>query len=276
MTGKVLLTGARGFLGHQIMRSLQMRNLEVVQVHRGTQSRHPEPGNLDDASIYTVDLFSESDEWLEVACQGIDTIIHAAWYVEPGKYLKSDRNVDCLIGTLRFAQAAARAGVRRFVGIGTCLEYELSNFPLTVDSPLRPQTPYSAAKASLYIMLSQLLPVLNVEFAWCRVFYLYGENEDARRLVPYVRSQLAAGKPVELTSGTQIRDYLDVQVAGDMIAEIALSPEQDAFNICSGIPLTVRQFVEQLADEYNARHLLKFSVRPENPDDPPCIWGKRR
>ena len=264
MTGKVLLTGARGFVGHQIMRSVQIRNLEVVQVRRGTQARHLEPRNLYDASIYTDDLFSENDEWLEAACQGIDTIIHAAWYVEPGKYLQSDRNVDCLIGTLRLAQAAARAGVRRFVGIGTCLEYELSNFPLTVDSPLRPQTPYAAAKASSFIMLSQLLPALNVEFAWCRVFYLYGENENARRLVPYVRSQLAAGKPVELTSGTQIRDFLDVQVAGDMITEIALSSEQDAFNICSGVPLTVRQLVEQLADEYNARHLLKFGARPEN------------
>jgi len=276
MTGKILLTGARGFLGQQIMRHLQIRNAEVVQVHRNAQPRHPEPGKLGDTSIYTDDLFSESDECLVAMCQGIDTVIHAAWYVESGKYLQSDRNVDCLIGTLRLAQAAARAGVRRFVGIGTCLEYELSNFPLTVHGHLRPQTPYAAAKASSYIMLSQLLPTLNVEFAWCRVFYLYGENEDARRLVPYVRSQLAAGKPVELTSGTQIRDYLDVQVAGKMIAEIALGAEQNAFNICSGVPLTVRQLVERLADEYNARHLLKFGARPENPDDPPCIWGKRR
>jgi nucleoside-diphosphate-sugar epimerase len=276
MTGKILLTGARGFIGHQIMQSLQIRNVEVVQVHRGTQAQNPEPRYLGGTSIYTGDLFSERDEWFEGACQGIDTIIHAAWYVEPGKYLQSDRNVDCLIGTLRFAQAAARAGVRRFVGIGSCLEYELSSSPLTVDSPLRPRTPYAAAKAASYIMLSRLLPALNVEFAWCRVFYLYGENEDPQRLVPYVRSQLAAGKPVELTNGTQIRDYLDVQVAGDMIAEIALSAEQDAFNICSGIPLTVRQLVEQLAVEFNAHHLLKFGARPENPDDPPCIWGKRR
>ena len=253
-----------------------MHNLDVVQVHRGAQARHSEPRNLGDTSIYTDDLFSESREWLEAACQGVDTIIHAAWYVEPGKYLRSVLNVDCLIGTLRFAQAAASAGVRRFVGIGTCLEYKLLDFPLTVESPLGPLTPYAAAKASSCLVLSQLLPALNVEFAWCRLFYLYGKDEDPRRLVPYVRSQLAAGKPVELTSGTQIRDYLDVQVAGEMIAEIAMGYEQGAFNICSGVPITVREFVENIADEYNARHLLQFGRHPQSPDDPPCVWGKLR
>ena len=33
-------------------------------------------------------------------------------------------------------------------------------------------------------------PGSGVEFAWCRLFYLYGEGEDPRRLVPYVRAQL--------------------------------------------------------------------------------------
>jgi len=50
--------------------------------------------------------------------------------------------------------------------------------------------------------------------AWCRLFYLHGEGEDARRLVPYLRAKLIAGEPAELTSGKQIRDYLDVRDAG--------------------------------------------------------------
>jgi nucleoside-diphosphate-sugar epimerase len=276
MTRRVLLTGARGFIGRQIMRSLQSRNIEVVPVRRNIGAPQPKKANVGDAAIDTEDLFSESDEWLDAACRDIDTIIHAAWYVEPGKYLQSDRNVDCLIGTLKLAQAAVRAGVKRFVGLGTCLEYEVSERPLGVDSPLRPKTPYAAAKASVYMILSQFLPARNVGFAWCRVFYLHGENEDAQRLVPYVRSRLATGQPVDLTSGRQIRDYLDVKEAGKMIVEVAMGPENGAFNICSGIPTTIKQLVEHIADEYNARHLLNFGARPDNPDDPACIWGKQR
>ena len=82
-----------------------------------------------------------------------------------------------------------------------------------------------AAKAAAFTALSQLLPQQRVEFRWCRLFYLYGEGEDARRLVPYLRPA-AAGEPAELTSGTQIRDFLDVREAGRMIAESALGSVQ--------------------------------------------------
>jgi nucleoside-diphosphate-sugar epimerase len=272
MSETVLLSGATGFLGQQVLRALQADGIGTSLIQRSNEKTSMQSNG---ASIFrTGDLFSENLQWLEHACRGIDTIIHSAWYVEAGKYLRSDQNIDCLIGTLNFAKAAVRAGVKRFVGIGTCLEYQSSISQLTIDSPLAPRTPYAAAKAAIYVALSQFLAEHKVEFAWCRVFYLYGENEGPNRLFPYVRAQLQAGKPVQLTSGEQVRDYLDVKVAGRMIADIAKSQRQGAFNICSGKPTTVRQLVEELADGYNARHLLHFGAKPDNPDDPPCIWGK--
>ena len=177
-------------------------------------------------------------------------------------------------GTLNLAKGATAAGVGRFIGIGTCFEYDLTGGILSVDTPLRPISPYAATKAAAYLALSQNLAISNVQFAWCRLFYLFGENEDERRLVPYIRSRLEKKKIVELTSGNQIRDFMDVRDAGRMIAEVALSDIQGAINICTGIPVTVRQLAEKIADEYEARKLLQFGVRPANPVDPPCVVGK--
>ncbi len=272
MSGRVLLSGPTGFLGQQVLKALQASGIDTRLIVR-SGGRTLAQSNTN-STIHTEDLFSESAQWLEQACEGIDTIIHCAWYVEAGKYLRSDRNLECMTGTLNFAKAAVRAGVRRFVGIGTCLEYQASDSQLTVDNPLAPRTPYAAAKAATYMVLSQYLAEHKVEFAWCRVFYLFGENEDPNRLFPYVQSQLKSGKCVDLTSGNQIRDYLDVKVAGKMIADIAKSQRQGPFNICSGRPKTVRQLVEELADHYNGRHLLHFGAKPENPDELPFIWGK--
>ena len=53
----------------------------------------------------------------------------------------------------------------------------------------------------------------------------------------------------ELANGKKIRDYLNVREAGRMIVETALSGAQGPVNICSGIPITVRQLAEQIADE---------------------------
>jgi dTDP-6-deoxy-L-talose 4-dehydrogenase (NAD+) len=182
-----------------------------------------------------------------------------------------------LVGTLRLAQGAAQSRVRRFVGIGTCFEYDLgSSAPLSVDAPLKPLTPYAAAKAAAYLTLSQWLPLAPVAFCWCRLFYLFGEGEDSRRLVPYLREKLAAGEPALLTSGDKVRDFLDVREAGRLIVRHALGDDVGPINICSGIPVTVRQLAERIADEYGRRDLLKFGARPDNLVDPPHVVGLRK
>lgn len=276
MSSVALLTGATGFVGRQVLRALGERGIRVRAVVReGTQSKLAIRESIETV-VATNDLFAENAEWWADVCKGVDTIIHVAWYAEPGKYLQSAKNLDCLTGTLQLAKGAAQAKVRRFVGIGTCFEYDLTKGMLAVETPLRPSTSYAGAKAAAFMALSQWLPQQGVEFAWCRLFYLHGEGEDVRRLAPYVRSRLSLGEPAEMTSGNQIRDFIDVREAGRMIVKVALSNEQGPVNICSGIPITVRQFAEQIADEYGRRDLLKFGVRPDNLVDPPCVVGVRR
>ena len=67
--------------------------------------------------------------------------------------------------------------------------------------------------------------------------------------MPYLRQKLAAGETADLTSGNQIRDFLDVGDAARMLVNATLGSAQGAVNICSGRPITVRQLAEQIADE---------------------------
>ena len=273
MEKKILITGATGFVGRQIVKALSKSDVRIVPVVRSGKELTFQ--GLDNIArvVSSPDIFQEATDWWAEQCEGVDIVIHAAWYAEPGKYLQSSKNMDCLIGSLNLAKGAVIAGVKRFVGIGTCFEYDLSDGVLSKDTPLRPLTPYAGAKAALYMGLSHWLSEQSVEFAWCRLFYLYGEGEDKRRLVPYLHKQLAKSEVVELTSGKQIRDFLDVTEAGWMIAEVALGEQHGPINVCSGVPITVRQLAEQIADEYGRRDLLKFGARPNNLVDPICVIG---
>lgn len=271
----VLLTGATGFVGRQLLHALRNRGARVrLVVRNATQHRISAPEDLEGV-ITTPDLFFERADWWTQVCQGVDIIIHAAWYTEPGRYLQSAKNLDCLIGTLQLAKGAANARVKRFIGIGTCFEYDLSRGMLSTDTPLRPSTPYAGTKAAAFEALSQCLPSQGVEFCWCRLFYLFGDGEDERRLVPYLRKKLESGELAELTSGDQIRDFLDVTAAARLIVEAALGKMQGPVNICSGVPISVRQLAEQIADEYGRRNLLRFGSRPDDLVDPAHVVGVR-
>ena len=267
---KILVTGATGFVGRQIVKALINNNQKITVITRA-QNKEIIPSGID--IIETEDLFAESDARLAEILKSVDTLIHAAWYAEPGKYLTSLLNLDCLTGTIRLAKAFAEAGGKRFVGIGTCFEYDLTQGVLSVNTPLNPKTLYAACKVSAFQVLGQLFPSKNVEFLWCRLFYLYGEGEDPRRLVPYLKKCLSSGEVAGLTSGNQIRDFLDVEEAGAMISDASLSSLQGPLNICSGIPITVKQLAEQVADEFGRRDLLRFGARPDNLVDPPCVVG---
>ena len=271
--GPVLLTGGLGFVGRQVLRNLVRRGIQVRLVVR--EGKQEELGAVEHTGsiVATPDLFSEGIDWWAEVCSDIDTVIHCAWYADPTDYLVSPKNLDCLIGTLRLAQGVAKSGVRRFVGIGTSVEYEQSAGMLSIDTPLRPSTPYGAAKAAAFSMLSQWLPTQEVGFAWCRLFNLYGEGEDARRLVPYLHSKLMAGEVAELTTGNQVRDFLDVATAGEMISDFACGDRQGAVNICSGVPVTVRELAERLADEYGRRDLLRLGARKDNPLEAQYVVG---
>lgn len=269
----IVLTGATGFVGKQILRSLIERGCSVRVLVR-------DPSRLPDLSRYpsvevvqTADVFSARSSDLQKMLQGADTLVHAAWYAESGKYLTSPLNLACLTGTLSLAQTFAAVGGKRFIGVGTCAEYDLSVGVLTTDTPLAPTTLYASCKASAFQVLRCFLGQEGVGFGWCRIFYLYGEGEDERRLVPYIRKQLEAGQEVLLTRGEQVRDFLDVKVAGETIADFALGEQEGAINVCSGQAVTVRQLAERIADEYDGRALLRFGARPENAFDPPRVVG---
>lgn len=271
----VILTGANGFVGRQILRKLLSAGCQVRVI-----ARDPAPfasliadGQLE--VTVTADLFAESPKRLEEFVSGAETLIHAAWYAEPGKYLTSPLNLVCLTGSLNLAVAFAHAGGKRFVGLGTVAEYSTTGGLMAADTPLDPTSLYAACKASTYFVLRNYLAQQAVSFAWCRLFYLYGEGEDPRRLVPYIRGQLETGNEALLSTGTQVRDFLDVNEAAALIFRVAFDQIEGAVNICSGQPATVRELAERIADEYGRRDLLRFGARPENLFDPPLVVGVR-
>jgi len=269
---KILLTGGTGFVGRHLLRELLQRGNHVACVVRPNSAKIILP----DSAVHLIetdDLFSESVGWWERQLQDIELVVHAAWFVEPGEYLQSPKNLSCLQGTLTLARACIASRTRKFVSIGTCFEYDLADGALSVETPLNPKTLYAASKASTFLLLTEIAKVYDLEFLWCRLFYLFGEGEDERKLVRSIRKSLSEGTLVSLGSGKHIRDFIDVTAAADKIVDAALSSTVGPINICSGVPQTVKEIAINIATEYGRVDLLRFGSREDNTFDPPMVVG---
>ena len=270
----VLLTGGTGFVGRQILQCLSDLGCRVtLAVREGGSQRLPSdlPNTL---VIEAENLFAQPASWWANNLDTIDTVIHSAWYAEPGKYLTSTKNLDCLIGTLELAKAAAQCKVKRFVGLGSCVEYRPTEATLQTNAPLEATTPYAGAKLAAFHALQQHFLQTETTFLWCRLFYLFGEGEHPNRLVPFLHRTLENNEVAELTSGNQIRDFMDVSDAAKRIVELSQSNLEGPANVCSGQGQSVRELAEKIADTYQRRELLKFGARPDNAFDPPYVVGE--
>jgi nucleoside-diphosphate-sugar epimerase len=115
-----------------------------------------------------------------------------------------------------------------------------------------------------------------MQFAWARLFYLYGPHEDKRRLVASLITSLMRNEDINVTRGLQVRDFLHVEDAASAVVEVALSDIIGPVNIGSGVPVTIRKIVLFIAESLGRSELVHFGVRPDNPTDPPFICANNR
>jgi dTDP-6-deoxy-L-talose 4-dehydrogenase (NAD+) len=97
MKKRILITGATGFVGRQVLKYLTTEDVLVTLVVRDGKEVLFANNSVVESIILTQDIFAETVEWWSNVLNSIDTVIHLAWYVQPGKYLNALQNIDCLI-----------------------------------------------------------------------------------------------------------------------------------------------------------------------------------
>jgi len=269
----VLVTGATGFVGSHVVRSLVASGTDVAILVRAGASRQRLDGVVERVQVLEGDL--ADGVAVERLLEGVrpEACIHAAWYAEPGKYLDSPQNLDSLRSSLDLIERLANAGCKHVVGVGTCFEYAMQDTPLTEDSPTGPFTLYAAAKLAFYLVAAQRAAQLGMGLAWGRLFYLYGPYEDERRLVPAAIKALSSGREFPATTGEQVRDYLHVEDVAAGLCAMSHHRLGGVFNVSSCEPVTIAGLMRTLGELLGRPELIRLGALPPRDWDPAYVCG---
>jgi nucleoside-diphosphate-sugar epimerase len=252
---RVLVTGAAGFVGRHCLRPLADRGYEVHAVsHTGRRAGI--------AEWHSADLLDPAARRRLLAEVAPTHLLHAAWYLEPGRYTGSAVNADWVVASLDLVRRFQEAGGTRVVAVGSCFEYEFGPVPFHEASTLRPATVYGSCKVALSTALEALSAATGLSSAWARLFYLYGPFEDRRRLIADITTSLLEGREVATSEGTQRRDYMFVVDTGDALAAVLDSEVTGAVNVATGEAQPVRDLVELVGEATGRQQLVRFGERP--------------
>lgn len=264
---RILLTGATGIIGRQLLLQLRAAGYLTHAVHRQAPPEELRPlakWHLGDL----VDPTSTRDILRQVKPQ---LLLHVAWPLVTGNTNSAQH---------RTFQHASESLIRQFhhnggervVIAGTCFEYDWTGGVCTEDkTPVRPTTVYGSSKLALLQFIESFAARHLLSFAWGRIFFVYGPYQDRTRFVPAIVHGLLNREPVPCTHGRQVRDYLHTQDVASALLTLAESRCSGVCNIGSGEPITLRTLGEKLADLLGGHHLLLFGEKSPPPEEPPVI-----
>ena len=269
---KIAMTGATGFVGRHVAQAARGRGHDVIALVRSVNDARRRPW-LTDAQLEEVNIERPPGTW-SASVAGADAVVHLAWAGLPNykSFVHVERGLPQQIA---FLKALLRAGPRRFIVAGTCLEYGLREGELDESMEAVPNVAYAIAKNVLRQLLADAAAAHGVDLRWARLFYTYGEGQNPNSLLAQLDRAIDDAQPTfNMSGGEQLRDYLPIESVAQYLLDLA---EVDAFagivNICSGEPVSVRSLVERHIAARGARIALNLGFYPYPDYEPRAFWG---
>lgn len=280
--GRVLVSGAGGFIGRWSVPVLLRSGYEVHAVLSGNANRDV-PGQLRGARVHCTDLLDESAAAALMSAVRPTHLLHFAWIATPGLYWNSADNFRWLAASEHLLRCFRAHGGRRVMMAGSCAEYDWSRVEVCDDllSPLASEaaadqapaglSPYAACKIALQSSLADFGRSERVSTAWGRIFFQFGPHEHPDRLVPSVITNLLLNREAPCTHGRQIRSFLHVADVGAAFAAVLASDLQGPVNIGSDERIALADLVDRIGRQIGRPDLLRLGARPAAPREPPIL-----
>jgi nucleoside-diphosphate-sugar epimerase len=243
------ITGATGFVGGAVVRRLLDTTGSTLRL--AVRDRYEAPSGP--VEVVSVGALTPDTQW-DAFANGLDVIIHAAARVHVLDESASDPAFEYqqanVLGTLRLAEQAAAAGVKRFIFISSIKVNGEATAPgsaYTADGPAQPQDPYGVSKLKAEEGLRQLAVRTGMEVVIIRPVLVYGPGVKANFL--NMMRWLEKGVPLPLGAIENRRSLVALDNLVDLIATCLTHPAaaNQTFLVSDGRDVSTTQLLKLMA-----------------------------
>lgn len=255
----VLVTGASGFIGSHLCRSLLAAGAEVHGVCRTV----PADG-VAGVRWWPFDMGDSTAVLKVVADLKPQLVFHLASHVSGDRRLEAVLPTlqSNLVSTVNLLTAVTQIGCRRIVLAGSLEE------PDANEGSAIPASPYAAAKFASSAYTGMFRELYGTPAVVARIFMVYGPGQrDLRKLVPHVILSLLRNEGPALSSGTRPVDWIYVEDVVEGLLAAATAPDAigQTVDLGSGAFTSVRDIALQLSKIIGSPAQPEFGKVPERP-----------
>jgi UDP-glucose 4-epimerase len=252
---RVLVTGATGFVGANLVRQLiEREDIGVFITARTTSDFWRLKGVVDRLKgICYLNLAEKSQVYDMVKSIKPNIIFHLSTYGGfPGQVDKQTMISANLLAAVNLVDAAIELGVEQFINTGSSSEYGIKSKPMREDDVCEPVNFYGVTKLAATNYCTMVGKSQNYRICTLRLFSPYGAYEDPARLYPTILDALRKGSRPKLSKPDSVRDFIEVEKVAAVYLEIIKADYApgDIINVGSGSQQTIRQFYDSIREKY--------------------------
>jgi nucleoside-diphosphate-sugar epimerase len=244
---RYVVTGAAGFIGSHLLRTLLERGHDAVGWDAYTDYYDPalKEENAEGLPVEKVDLVEDP---LELA--GVDGVFHLAG--QPGvrsfglvfpTYVRQN-----ILASQRVFEASVVAGAKAVLASSSSIYGEAAAYPTPEDTVPRPISPYGITKLASEHLARAYTREFDLHGVVLRYFTIYGPRQRPDMAFTRMVTSLAEGLPFELFGdGTQSRSFTYVDdVVEATIAAMEGAPAGSVYNVGGGAEVSMLDAIEVL------------------------------
>ncbi|NBU14090.1 MAG: NAD(P)-dependent oxidoreductase [Alphaproteobacteria bacterium] len=270
---KLLVTGARGFIGRAALLALA-KQYGGASIHAVRKTNNGPVPLIPGVTWHTNDLLEKGSAEKLIEKIQPTHCLHAAWEARPPHFWTSPENEKWLAASIALAEAFAKTGGKRFISLGSVAEYENTSGRMIENvTPEAPSTLYGQCKRAFHRHLATISKDTGVLTSIGRIFYVYGPFEFETKLVASACRAIALNEPVAFGPLDLWRDYIHVNDLGRAIAILMESSLEGVVNLATGEPVRQSRLIETLANLSHCGDLFHIGARPTQPHEPPILFA---
>lgn len=267
---ELLVTGGAGFIGSNFIELLlnettyNITNVDFI-TYAGNQDNLKKFENHPNYRFMKADI-SNQTALGSVFDRQFDAIINFAAESHVDRSIQNampfiDSNIK---GTLNLLHAVLDKKAKKMIQISTDEVYgslQSDEPPFTEETPLAPNNPYSASKASADLLVRSFYQTYRIPLIITRCSNNYGPNQHTEKFIPKIITNALQDKDIPLYGdGLNIRDWLYVEDHCRAVLAVLENGESgEVYNIGGGVEKTNLDLIEIILEQLGKpRELMKY------------------